>query len=89
MKKPRTIFGSGSSALTPNSTTNEFAVSQQEQIAELCARLAGIERRYNGQQKRIAVQDKFIASLTAENTEVRKRLRFLENAAELKVGPKQ
>jgi hypothetical protein len=88
MKKPRTIYGSGSSALTPNSSTNEFAASQQEQIAALCARLAGVERRYNGQQKRIASQEAFIATLTAENAEVRKRLRFLENAAKLKAGPR-
>lgn len=76
--------------LTPAvSTTTEFATAQQDQIAELTARLTTIERRYNGQQKRIAAQEAFAKAITTENAELRKRLRFLENASKLTTGPKQ
>ena len=77
--------------LTPSlyGGTNEFAAYQQKQIAELCARLAGIERRYNGQQKRIGEQEHFITTLKTEGEDLRKRLRFLENATKLTPSPKE
>jgi hypothetical protein len=75
--------------LTPAvSTTTEFATAQQEQIAALCARLAGIERRFNAQQQRIGSLQKFNIIMKAENVDLRKRLRFLENAAKLTAGPR-
>lgn len=67
-------------------TTAEFAANQQAQIAELTARLTTIERRYNGQQKRIAAQEAFATTITVENEDLRKRLRFVENAPKLKAG---
>ena len=87
--RTKSLHGSGAGALTPEyppSNTAEFAASQQKQIAELCARLAGVERRFNAQQQRIGRQDRFIETLTAEGNEARLRLRFLENAAKLTAG---
>ena len=75
------------SAWAAEATRREFAADQQKQIAELCARLAGLERRFNGQQKRIAQQEQFITKLRSEGSELRKRLRFVENAAKLTTGP--
>lgn len=83
--KPRRNLAS-QPAITPAlqyGTAGEFQAEQQKKIAELSARLAGVERRYNVQQRRIGVQETFIASLKAEAAEARKRLRFLENSAKL------
>ena len=55
MKKPRTIYGSGSSALTP-----------EQPYKFQSAQIASLETRLNGQQKRIEDQENFIARLLRE-----------------------
>jgi hypothetical protein len=85
--KPRgkSLWSAQTPALTPSSgdAASEFVTQQELKLAEYGRRLAVQERRTNGQQVKIAHQDKLIATLQSENRALRVRLRFVENATEL------
>jgi hypothetical protein len=79
MAKPtprkRSIYGSGSGALTPTLPTNEAAdMLDRQQL------LGNLENKLNAQQKRIADNERFIKVMKKEATEMRKLITNLRAA---------